>query len=655
MTTPNACLWRPQPEQQNKTRMTRFQAEASPLDAGASYEALHAWSVANPSDFWSAIWDFFEVIGDKGKAPYRLPGEHPTDTRWFPHARLNFAENLLRGPDETLAVIAEGEQRQAISLSYGDLRKQSRALAAWLRQQGVKPGDRVAALLPNAEHALIALLATSQIGAVFSSCSPDFGEQGVLDRFGQIEPKVLVAVNGYHYGGKAFDIRDKVRSLQSRLSGLQAVLGITADSLNGLPPWEGTIDCDWASALNTPGISEYHQGAFDAPLCILYSSGTTGAPKCIVHSQGGTLLQHLKELGLHSDIHAGDRLFYFSTCGWMMWNWQASALALGATLVTYDGSPVWPSPDRLWQLAEDQRITHFGASARFYAACDKAGIRPGETHDLSSLRTLLSTGSPLAPETFDYLYEAVKKDLCVSSISGGTDIISCFALGNPNLPVHRGELQCAGLGMDLQFLASDGTPLPAGKGELACLNAFPSMPIGFWNDQQKTRYHKAYFERFPGIWAHGDFGEYRPHDADPAGIQIHGRSDAVLNPGGVRIGTAEIYRQVETLEEVLECLAIGQPWQGDERIVLFVKLRHGVHLDESLQKRIRQTLRERASPRHVPAVIAEVSDIPRTRSGKIVELAVRQTVLGQPVQNQNALENPEALEAFRNHPALTES
>jgi acetoacetyl-CoA synthetase len=569
--------------------------------------------------------------------------------RWFPEARINFAENLLRRRDDAEALVFRSEAGHRRSLSFADLHAQVSRLVAALAAWGVAPGDRVAGYLPNLPEAVVAMLAATSLGAVWSSCSPDFGVRGVIDRFGQIEPKVLFTADAYFYAGKRHDCLAKVAELRGQLPGLERIVVVPyADVEPDLSALPGAIRLEEALAPHPQGPIPFQRLAFDHPLYILYSSGTTGAPKCIVHGAGGTLLQHLKEHRLHTDLSAGDRLFYFTTCGWMMWNWLASGLASEATLVLYDGSPFHPKPDVLFDLAQEERVSVFGTSAKFLDAAAKEELAPAESHDLSALRTILSTGSPLAPEAFDYVYERVKSDVQLASISGGTDIVSCFVLGSPWLPVHRGEIQCRGLGMAVDVFDDAGQPLPSGKGELVCTRPFPSMPIGFWADPDGVRYRAAYFARFSDVWCHGDFAEITAN----GGFVIHGRSDTVLNPGGVRIGTAEIYRQVEQIDAVLEGLVIGQDWEGDVRIVLFVRLREGVPLDPELEKRIRSRIRAGASPRHVPARIVQVDDIPRTRSGKIVELAVRDVVHGRPVRNREALANPEALELFADRDEL---
>ncbi|WP_275289346.1 acetoacetate--CoA ligase [Halomonas elongata] len=646
----NAPLWHPSPETiattQMATLMRRIEAEY-----GAQlrdYADLHAWSVEHADRFWSLLWDSFGVIAEhRGKrvleAPEAMPG-----ARWFPDARLNFAANLLRRRDEAPALIAHDERGRRRELSHAALYRHVARLARALRNDGVEPGDRVAGFVPNSEHAVIAMLATASLGAVWSSCSPDFGFQGVLDRFGQITPRVLIAADGYTWNGKPIDTRPRLAEIARALDGLDSLVVFpfledapSLDEVPGAVAWDDYLDNDAEEI-------DFLPRPFDHPLYILYSSGTTGTPKCIVHSAGGTLLQHLKEHRLHTDLSASDTLFYYTTCGWMMWNWLASGLASGATLVLFDGAAFAPDPDVLWRIAAREGITVFGTSARYLAACEKEGLVPGRDHDLAPLRTVLSTGSALSHESFDYVYRDIKSDLLLASISGGTDIVSCFALGCPIRPVHRGQLQCRGLGMAVDVFDDDGRPLRGEKGELVCTRPFPSMPIGFWNDPNGERYHDAYFATFPGIWAHGDYAEITPED----GLIIHGRSDAVLNPGGVRIGTAEIYRQVEKVESVLESLCIGQEWGDDIRVVLFVRLRDDLTLDDALRDEIKTTIRANTTPRHVPARIIQVDDLPRTLSGKLVELAVRNVVHGRPVKNREALANPEALSLFEALPEL---
>ena len=658
MTT--APMWIPSTERIENARITHFRnwlETHQGYSIPAGYEGLHQWSLDNPEAFWESIWQFFDVRGQYQHGRILEDGNRMPGASWFGGARLNFAENLLRGEPDRVALIEQREDGRGRQLSYGELREHSARLAGTLQKHGVGAGDRVAGFVTNGLEAVIGLLAAARLGAVWSSCSPDFGFQGVLERFGQIEPKVLIAVNGYQYNGKKLDTRERIDRLAGELPGL--ALRIHIDNQSDFPWDTGNGAMGWMEALSEEPATGFTPVAFDDPLYILYSSGTTGAPKCIVHGVGGTLLQHSKEMGLHTDVSQDDVVFYYTTCGWMMWNWLVSTLALGATAVLYDGSPMAPQEDVLWNLAEEHGITVFGASAKFYAACEKNGLIPGESHGLERLRCVLSTGSPLAHESFDYIYRAIKQDLCLASISGGTDIVSCFALGNPTLPVYRGELQCIGLGMDVAIFNDAGEPVVAEKGELVCRNPFPCMPVGFWNDPDGERFHKAYFSRFSGVWAHGDFGEIRVHpetDTTPEqrGMVIHGRADAVLNPGGVRIGTAEIYRQVEKVDEVLESIAVGQQWDNDVRVVLFVRLREGVALDEALATTIRHAIRANTTPRHVPAKILQVPDIPRTLSGKIVELAVRDVIHGQAVNNREALANPEALEHFADRPELAE-
>jgi len=617
----------------------------------ADYADIHAFSIAEREAFWSALWDFCGVIGEKGERVLvddRMPG-----ARFFPDARLNFAENLLRRNGASEAMVFRGEDGSSLRLTWADLHALVSRLQQWLAAQGVGVGDRVAAMMPNRPETIAAMLATASLGATWSSCSPDFGVQGVIDRFGQIEPKVFIAIDGYFYAGKRLDLTDKVREVVARLPSLAAVLvvpyiGIADEVAESLGKKATTLPAITAQYAARPVT--YERLPFNHPLCILFSSGTTGVPKCIVHGAGGTLLQHLKEHRLQCDLRAGDRFFYFTTCGWMMWNWLASGLASEATLILFDGSPFHPEPSVLFDLAQAERITLFGTSAKYIDACRKAGLAPARTHDLSSVRLITSTGSPLAPESFDYVYEAIKPDVHLASISGGTDIVSCFVGGSPISPVYRGEIQAPGLGMAVEVWDETGKPIRSGKGELVCTRAFPCMPVMFWNDPGGKKYHAAYFERFEGIWCHGDFAEWTEH----GGLIIHGRSDATLNPGGVRIGTAEIYAQVERIPEVVEALAIGQEWDNDVRVVLFVRLREGVVLDDALKERIRREVRTGASPRHVPARIVQVADIPRTKSGKITELAVRDVVHGREVKNKEALANPEALDLYRDLPELRE-
>ena len=632
-------LWTPSRERAQASELARFMR----LAGKTSYEELHRWSIERSADFWELVWGFAEVRGEMGDRRLidadRMPG-----ARWFPDARLNYAENLLRERDAAPAITFWGEDRVKRRLSKRQLYDLVSRIAQALADAGVKKGDRVAGYLPNVPEATAALLATASLGAVWSSCSPDFGVQGVLDRFGQIEPKILFCADGYIYGGKEFDSQEKASQVLERLPSVEEC--VVVDYL-GAPASAGTSLFDFLDPFD-PAEIRFERVEFNHPLYILYSSGTTGVPKCIVHGTGGSLLQHLKEHRLQSDVKPSDRLFYFTTLGWMMWNWLVSGLGSGATLILYDGSPFVGRGRVLFDLAEAEGVTHFGTSAKFIDALGKAGLKPKETHRLDELRTILSTGSPLVPEGFDYIYANVKDDVCLSSISGGTDIVSCFVLGNPIGPVWRGEIQAKGLGMAVEVFDENGKSLRGEKGELVCTKPFPSMPVGFWNDPDGAKYRAAYFEKFPNVWRHGDWCEETEH----GGFIIYGRSDAVLNPGGVRIGTAEIYRQVESLDQIVESLVIGQDWEGDVRVVLFVKLKDGLTLDESLSSQIKKRIRDNTTPRHVPAKILQVADIPRTKSGKIVELAVRDVVHGRQVKNIEALANPEALEHFTNRAEL---
>ncbi|MBI2311150.1 MAG: acetoacetate--CoA ligase [Betaproteobacteria bacterium] len=644
-------LWQPSPERIAQANTTAFMkaAEARWGVKIPDYASLDRWSVEKPEQFWTSMWEFAGIVGERGSDRVLVDGEKMPGARWFPDARLNFAENLLRRRDDETALLFRGEDKVRRSLTYRELYDQVSRTAQALRSIGIKPGDRVAAFVPNLPETIVAMLATTSLGAIWSSCSPDFGVQGVLDRFGQIEPKALFTADGYYYSGKTVDSIERVAEIVKQLPSVEkvVVLPYVRQHADVSPIRGGVRFGDFVAPFNSGDI-RFERLFFDHPLYILYSSGTTGVPKCIVHGAGGTLIQHLKEHLLHVDIRRGDRLFYFTTCGWMMWNWLVSGLASGAALALYDGSPFHPGGNILWDYADEAGITVFGTSAKYLDALNKQGLAPMQTHKLASLRTILSTGSPLVPEGFDFVYRKIKADLCLSSISGGTDIISCFVGGNPVLPVWRGEIQCRGLGMRVEVFDEYGLPLRGQKGELVCTAPFPSMPVGFWNDPDGKKYRAAYFERFPNVWCHGDYVEVTAHD----GVIIYGRSDAVLNPGGVRIGTAEIYRQVEQLPEVVESLVIGQDWDNDVRVVLFVRLKEGVKLDPALVDRIKRQIRQNTTPRHVPARIVEVQDIPRTKSGKIVELAVRDVVHGRPVKNKEALANPEALENFRNRPEL---
>ena len=644
MSTP---LWTPSPERLASTRMTAF-VKAVEARHGVrldTYASLFDWSLRHRDDFWRTMWAFGDVRGTMGERvvehPERMPG-----ARFFPDARINFAENLLRRRDGAAAIVFRGEGGRRRAMTFAELHDAVAGFAAGLRSAGIGEGDRVAGYLPNIPETVIAALGAAAIGAVWSSCSPDFGVRGVLDRFGQIEPRVLVAADGYEYAGKRFGLRDKTVEIVRGLPSVERV--VVVPFLGEGLTLEGPSALEWSAFAPPRPSLAFAPLPFNHPLYIMYSSGTTGVPKCIVHGAGGTLIQHLKEHQLHTDVRRGDRAFYFTTCGWMMWNWLVSALASEATIVLYDGSPFHPDANALFDLADQEDLTLFGVSAKYIDAVGKAGLSPARTHRLASLRAVTSTGSPLAPEGFEFVYEHIKRDVHLASISGGTDIIGLFAGGNPNGPVWRGELQCRTLGMAVDVFDEEGKPVRGEKGELVCANAFPSMPVGFWNDPDGRKYRAAYFERFPNVWCHGDYVELTEHD----GLIIYGRSDAVLNPGGVRIGTAEIYREVEQIDEVVESVVIGQRWENDERVVLFVRLRDGLTLDDELRDRIRTRIRRNTSPRHVPARIVQVREIPRTRSGKIVEIAVRNVVHGADVKNREALANPDALDQFKDVPEL---
>jgi acetoacetyl-CoA synthetase len=669
--SPDSPLWVPSPEAVRNSHLWRFVEQVGlsgvPGASGVDYDHLYQWSINHPDRFWPALWRYAGVIADDrpGKEPWdevvigldrMAPPSPVVGPRWFFGARLNFAENLLRFSDDREALVSWNESGRRSSLTYAALQSSVAALASALRRLGIGPGDRVAGFMPNVPETVIAMLATSSLGAIWSSCSPDFGVKGVLDRFGQIEPRVLFTADGYRYAGKEIDSLGRVREIVEQIASIERVVVVpylraepALNTVRGAMSWAEFMAEDETADRRIP---TYDRIPFDHPLYIMYSSGTTGLPKCMVHGAGGTLLQHLKEHQLHTDLTRDDRIFYFTTCGWMMWNWLVSALATGSTVILYDGAPLAPEAGILWDMAEAERITVFGTSAKYIAAAEKAGLEPGRTHDLSALRAVLSTGSPLAPPGFDYVYGRIKGDVCLSSISGGTDIISCFALGNPTGPVWRGELQVRGLAMAVDVYGDNGQPVRGEPGELVCTKPFPSMPVAFWNDPDGAKYRAAYFDHYPGVWRHGDWAELTEH----GGMIITGRSDATLNPGGVRIGTAEIYRQVEQLPEIVESLVIGQDI-GDEkdrdiRIVLFVRLREGLMLDDALRDRIRRQVRENTSPHHVPKVIVQVADIPRTISGKITEMAVREIVHGRPVKNADALANPAALELFRDLPDL---
>jgi len=655
MTIDPSLKLNPSPDQVQNSHMHRFRVQAG-QEAGKNfpdYHSLWRWSVENKEQFWAKVWDFCGVLGDRGKTVYQ-PGARMQDGRFFPDGKINFAENLLRRRDGAVAMAFRGEDRAGRSITYQELYDQVSQLRQALKALGIGAGDRVAGYLPNMPETVMAMLAAVSLGAIWSSASPDFGVEGVLDRFGQIEPKVLFTVDGYYYNGKEIDCRGKVREVMARMPSLKKAVVVQYASPSTVTPAEAGVSQDSGLRRNDmiffddfknafkPEEIKFERFPFNQPLYIMFSSGTTGIPKCIVHGAGGTLLQHLKEQRLHCDIREGDRVFYFTTCGWMMWNWLVSALGSGAALLLYDGSPFYPDGYALFGFAEKYKATFFGTSAKYIDALRTGGVVARGKFALDTVRMVASTGSPLAPEGFDYIYEKILPGVHLASISGGTDIVSCFVLGNPLSPVYRGEIQGAGLGMDVDVFDESGKPLAQGKGELVCKTPFPCMPVGFWNDPAGEKYSKAYFEKFPGVWCHGDWCEWTEHK----GLIIHGRSDATLNPGGVRIGTAEIYRLVEQLPGIRESIAVGQDWEGDVRVILFVVLKPGTQLDEALADRIKKTVREGASPRHVPAKVIAVTDIPRTKSGKITELAVREVIHNRPVRNIEALANPEALKLY---------
>jgi acetoacetyl-CoA synthetase len=643
----NAVVWTP--SHQETTHMWQFLQYVSKRENKRleNYQSLHTWSTEHPELFWSYLCDFFELNFDTPPSTILNQYQHMIDARWFEGATFNFAEKLLSGEPDKLAIISINEAGIRRTYTYKALKKEVARCAEGLKACGVIKGDRVVGFMPNVAETIIAFLASASIGATWSSCSPDFGIQAAVDRLGQVAPKVLFISDKHQYNGKWHDNLDKINAFVSEIPSLLQVV-ICPYDVNHLSETNDKKACSWDDFLQDADTPKYEPVPFNHPLYILFSSGTTGKPKCIIHSAGGTWLQHVKELGLHTDIHSDDNLFFFTTCGWMMWNWMVSVLSFGATLTLYEGSPTYPDGYRLFELIDKEDVTVFGTSAKFLSSIEKLDVKPCERYKLSTLRCILSTGSPLLPKNYDFVYEYIKSDVQLASISGGTDIVSCFALGNPILPVYRGELQCIGLGMSVKVFNEAGQAVEQKRGELVCTKPFPSMPIGFWDDLSREKYESAYFKRFNHIWAHGDYAEITKHH----GLVIYGRSDATLNPGGVRIGTAEIYRQVEKIPQVIDAVVIGQPWEDDVRVVLFVTLKDGLTLDEVLQQTIRQTIRTNASPRHVPAIIIQVPDVPRTINNKVVEIAVRKMVEGEPVNNIQSLANPDCLAYFKNLPEL---
>ena len=646
-------LWKPTEEQIKSSNMYRFMNFVNEKydQEFDDYAPLYEWSIENIPDFWAAMWEFADVIASKPYTAviddaFKMPG-----AKWFEDARLNFAENLLRYRDDRVALIFKGEGQAATRMTYAELYAEVARVARALKDCGVAAGDRVVGFVPNMPAAIIAMLAATSLGATWSSCSPDFGIKGVLDRFGQIKPKVLFTANGYFFKGKKLDSLDRISNIIKELPSIEKVVVIPYTEqdpdITAIP---NAVHYESFKSSQPDLDIEFEQLPFDHPLYIMYSSGTTGLPKCMVQSAGGILIHHLKELMLHTDLSREDTIFYFSTCGWMMWNWLTSSLAVGASLVLFDGNPFHPHPGALWEMAQDEKITVFGTSAGYIAALINAGVKPRETYNLTPLRAVLSTGSPLSIEGFEYIYNEVKADLQLASISGGTDLNGCFALGNPVGPVYAGELQCRGLAMDVRAFDAEGKEIVNEEGELVCCKPFPSMPIYFWDDPEGTKYHKAYFDVYPNIWRHGDYVTV----TDRGGVVMLGRSDATLNPGGVRIGTAEIYRQVEQMDEIDDSVVIGQNWNNDVRVVLFVKLAEGVELTDELKNKIKQTIRTNASPRHVPAKIVSVPAVPYTLNMKKVELAVKKVVEGRPVLNKDALGNPEALDYYADITELQE-
>jgi acetoacetyl-CoA synthetase len=639
-------IWQPSQERKSEANMTKFidlvnKGYGQKID---SYNELYEWSIDNLEDFWSSMWEFADVKASKPYDTIMTRAERMIDTKWFQGARLNFAENLLRHRDNQTALIFKGESQPAVRMTYAELYDQVARLAKPLRKSGVKAGDRVVGFMPNMIETVIAMLAATSIGAIWSSCSPDFGIKGVLDRFGQTKPKVLFTANGYSYHGKIFDSLSQVASILKELPSVEKVVVVPytekGADISHIP--NSIHYQDFLSREDKLQI-QFEQLPPDHPLYIMYTSGTTGLPKCMVQGVAGVLINQLKELKLHTDLKREDTIFYFTTCGWMMWNWLVSSLALGATVLLYDGSAFYPNPGTLWKLAQDEKITIFGTSARYLIEIERRGMAPREEYDLSSLKAILSTGSPLPAKSFKFVYQDIKEDILLSSISGGSDINGCFLAGNPIGPVYAGELQCRGLGMNVQAFNSEGRPVFNQKGELVCTTPFPSMPLYFWNDENNQKYYNAYFNVYPNVWRHGDYIEITD-----TGAVVYGRSDATLNPGGVRIGTAEIYRQIETIDEVEDSVVVGQNWENDVRVILFVKLAKGVELTNDLIGKIRTTIRKNASPRHVPAKIIAIGDIPYTLNMKKVELAVRNVIHNELVMNVDALVNPESLKLYEN-------
>ena len=642
---PEQAIWNPSQSSIEKLQITQFQQHLNQKFSLniSNYQQLHQFSIDETEKFWQEMVSFCDIDFIQAATETASYDKHMIDTDWFINGRLNYAQNILKYRSDKIAITFENEQGAMTSISYNQLYNKVAKLQLFLRQQGINKGDRVAGFLPNIIETIITMLATTSLGAVWTSTSPDFGFEGVIDRFGQVEAKILFITDGYYYNGKTHDCIEKAKIISRKIDSIQTTVVVPFVNSS----WQDKADAsfiDWDTALNNNNSEvQFEPVAFKHPLYILYSSGTTGKPKCIVHGTGGILLQHKKELVLHSNVTADAKLFYFTTCGWMMWNWMASTLTVGATLFLYDGSPFYPDGNRLLDMVDKQNITHFGTSAKWISAIEKAGIVPNQNRRFTELTTIFSTGSPLMPENYDYVYSQWKSDVCLSSISGGTDICSCFALGNPALPVYKGELQCLGLGMDVTILDDAGKAVFDETGELSCSNAFPAMPVKFWNDKGNKKYKNAYFEKFNNIWCHGDLAKITKHN----GLTIYGRSDATLNPGGVRIGTAEIYRQVDNLPEVTESIAVGQDWDNDVRVVLFIILQDDLKLDDELIKKIKKTIRTNTTPRHVPAKVIQVSAIPKTLSGKIVEIAVRNVIHNRPVTNTDALANPEALEQYR--------